>query len=71
MSRLAGEHRLAASRAQLAVRPDYVAGEPRREERVVVPVPGLNRAVVQAINVGRSGRPGKPVTPLEHSRRWN
>ena len=44
----------AASRAQLAVRPDYVAGEPRREERVVVPVPGLNRAVVQAINVGRS-----------------
>jgi amino acid transporter len=44
----------AASRAQLAVRPDYVGSEPRREERVVVPVPGLTRAVVQAINVGRS-----------------
>ena len=44
----------AASRAQLAVRPDYVGSEPRREERVVVPVPGLNRAVVQAINVARS-----------------
>ncbi|MGZ8501598.1 MAG: APC family permease [Candidatus Limnocylindrales bacterium] len=44
----------AASRAQLAVRPDYVGSELRREERVVVPVPGLNRAVVQAINVGRS-----------------
>ncbi|MDP9482502.1 MAG: APC family permease [Chloroflexota bacterium] len=43
-----------ASRAQLAVRADYVGGEPRREERVIVPVPGLNRAVVQAINVGRS-----------------
>ena len=27
---------------------------PHREERVVVPIPGLNRAVVQAINVGRS-----------------
>ncbi|MEA2538105.1 MAG: hypothetical protein QOF11_2339 [Chloroflexota bacterium] len=44
----------AASGAQLAIRPNYVGGEPRREERVVVPVPGLNRAVVQAINVGRS-----------------
>ncbi len=27
---------------------------PHREERVVVPVAGINRAVVQAINVGRS-----------------
>ncbi|MEO8229739.1 MAG: APC family permease [Chloroflexota bacterium] len=44
----------AASRTQLAVRPDFVGGEPHREERVVVPVPGLNRAVVQAVNVGRS-----------------
>jgi amino acid transporter len=42
------------SREQLAVRQDYVGTELRREERVVVPVPGLNRAVVQAINVGRS-----------------
>ena len=44
----------AASSAQLAVRADFVVGEPRREERVVVPVPGLNRSVVQAVNVGRS-----------------
>jgi amino acid permease-like protein len=43
-----------ASSAQLAVRPDFVGGQPRREERVVVPVPSLNRAVVQAVNVGRS-----------------
>ena len=28
--------------------------EPHREERVVVPIPGINRAVIQAINVGRS-----------------
>ncbi len=27
---------------------------PRRDERVIVPVPGINRAVVQAVNVGRS-----------------
>ncbi len=44
----------AAARTQLAVRPDFVMPPPRREERVVVPVPGLNRAVVQAVNVGRS-----------------
>jgi amino acid transporter len=47
-------HQYSASSAQLAVRPDFVGGQPRREERVVVPVPGLNRSVVQAINVGRS-----------------
>jgi Amino acid permease len=38
----------------LAIRPDFVATPPRREERVVVPIPGLNRASVHAINVGRS-----------------
>jgi len=43
-----------ASAAKLAVRDDIVIPPPRREERVVVPVPGINRAVVQAINVGRS-----------------
>jgi amino acid transporter len=26
----------------------------RRDERVVIPVPGINRAVIQAVNVGRS-----------------
>jgi hypothetical protein len=43
-----------ASAKKLAVRDDIVIPPPRREERVVVPVPGINRAVVQAINVGRS-----------------
>ena len=41
-----------ASAAQLAVRPEFVGGGLRREERAVVPVPSLNRAVVQAVNVG-------------------
>ncbi|MEO7664381.1 MAG: APC family permease [Candidatus Limnocylindrales bacterium] len=40
--------------AQLAIRADYVAKPPIRDERVVVPVPTLNRAVIQAINVARS-----------------
>jgi hypothetical protein len=44
----------AASARELAVRRDYRVRAPHREERVVVPVPGLNRAVVQAVNVGRS-----------------
>jgi amino acid transporter len=43
-----------ASRAELAVRPDAVIKGPTREERVIIPVPGITRAVVQAINVGRS-----------------
>ncbi len=42
------------SAAQLEVRPDVVIPPPLRDERVIVPVPGVNRAVVQAINVGRS-----------------
>jgi amino acid transporter len=44
----------ARSRRELAVRPDVVVGPPIREERVVVPIPGLDRATVQAIKVGRS-----------------
>jgi amino acid transporter len=43
-----------ASAEQLAVRPDLVVPPPRREERVIVPIPGINRAVIQAVNVGRS-----------------
>jgi amino acid transporter len=39
---------------QLAVRDDMVIGVLRREERVVIPVPGVNRAAIQAVNVGRS-----------------
>ena len=46
-----------ASSRHLAVRADFVVPPPRREERVIVPVPGINRAVIQAINVGRSIAP--------------
>ena len=42
------------ARHELAVRPDLVVGPPLREQRVVVPIPGLDRATVQAIKVGRS-----------------
>jgi amino acid transporter len=40
--------------SQLAVRDDTVIGVLRRDERVIIPVPGVNRAVIQAVNVGRS-----------------
>jgi hypothetical protein len=43
-----------ASARELAVRPDAVIPGPHRDERVIVPVPGINRAVVHAVNVGRS-----------------
>ncbi len=39
---------------ELALRPEQVIGPPSRRERVVIPVPGLSRAVVQAVNFGRS-----------------
>jgi len=42
------------SAAELAVRPNLIVKPPMREERVIVPIPGLNRAAIQAINVGRS-----------------
>jgi hypothetical protein len=44
----------AASARELAIRPDYVATDLVRDERAIVPVPGLNRAVVRAVNVARS-----------------
>jgi amino acid transporter len=43
-----------ASAEKLAVRPDVIIRPPHREGRAVVPVPGINRAVVQAVNVARS-----------------
>jgi len=46
-----------SSASKLAVREDGVLPAPRREERVIVPVPGINRAVVHAVNVGRSIAP--------------
>ena len=39
---------------ELAVREDLVFGQPHRRQRVVVPVPGVTRAVVQAIAFGRT-----------------
>jgi len=47
-------HQYKTSAAMLEVRPDLVIPPPQREERVIIPVPGINRAVVQAVNVGRS-----------------
>ncbi len=44
----------ARSARQLAVDPALVVAQPHREERVVVPISGLDRAAIQAINVGRS-----------------
>jgi hypothetical protein len=49
---IARQYRSAA--AQLVVPPDALVPLPHRKEVVIVPVPGINRAVVQAINVGRS-----------------
>jgi amino acid transporter len=43
-----------ASARELAVREDVVFRGPKRNERVIVPVPGITRAVIQAVNVGRS-----------------
>ena len=43
-----------ASAAQLAIDPDVVIPAPRRDDRIIVPVAGIDRAVVQAVNLGRS-----------------
>jgi amino acid transporter len=51
------ERQYRASAVALWVRPDAAIPRGRREQRVLVPVPGINRAVVQAINVGRSIAP--------------
>ncbi len=67
-----------ASSNELAVRPDAVIRGPHREERVVVPVPGINRAVVQAVNVGLSIDPDvqavlisdEPEEAAEVRKRW-
>jgi amino acid transporter len=42
------------SRRQLAVDPTHVVSALRREERIVVPIHGVDRATIQAVNVGRS-----------------
>jgi amino acid transporter len=48
------DRQYASAKRELAVRPETVLPAPHREERVVVPIPGLDRASVQAINVARS-----------------
>jgi amino acid transporter len=47
-------HQYQSTARQLAVREDVIVRGLRRDERVIVPVPGINRAVIQAVNVGRS-----------------
>ena len=48
-------HRQYAEQAQeLHVRDDIVIPGPHRTQRVVIPVPGINRAVVQAVNFARA-----------------
>ena len=42
---------------ELAVPDDVVFVGPHREQRVVIPVNGINRAVVQAVNFGRTLSP--------------
>ena len=43
-----------AQAEELYVRDDAVIPGPHREQRVVIPVNGINRAVVQAVNFGRT-----------------
>ncbi len=47
-------HEYDAQEAELDVRDDLVFDKPRREQRVVIPVNGINRSVVQAVMFGRS-----------------
>jgi amino acid transporter len=67
-----------SSSQKLAVRDEGVLPTPHREERVIVPIPGINRAVVHAVNVGRSIAPDvravlvsdDPAASTEVLRRW-
>jgi amino acid transporter len=47
------QHEYAAQEVELRVREEGVLPGPHREQRVIVPVNGINRAVVQAVNFGR------------------
>jgi amino acid transporter len=44
----------AAVGRELALKPDAVFAAPRKRNRVIIPVPGLSRAVVQSVQFGRS-----------------
>jgi amino acid transporter len=47
-------HQYAASARQLEMKPGAAVPQPHRHNRVVIPISGVNRAVVQALNVARS-----------------
>jgi amino acid transporter len=47
-------HQYAASARQLTMRPGAAVPQPHRHNRVVIPISGVDRAVVQALNVARS-----------------
>jgi amino acid transporter len=47
-------HQYASSSRQLELRPGAAVPQPHRHNRVIIPIPGVNRAVVQALNVARS-----------------
>ena len=47
-------HQYASSTRQLEMRPNAAVPQPHRHNRVVIPISGVNRAVVQALNVARS-----------------
>ena len=47
-------HQYEGQANELLVRDDLVIPGPHREQRVVIPVNGINRAVVQAVNFGRT-----------------
>ena len=46
-----------AQERELEVRDDLVVDPPHREQRVVVPINGINRAVIQAVKFGRTMSP--------------
>ena len=43
-----------AAARQLAIRAGAAVPQPHRHNRVIIPIPGVNRAVIQALNVARS-----------------
>jgi len=47
-------HQYASSARQLEMKAGAAVPQPHRHNRVVIPIPGVNRAVVQALNVARS-----------------
>ena len=46
-----------AQERELRVRDDFVLDAPSRDQRVVVPINGINRAVIQAVRFGRTMSP--------------